>query len=79
MIPSNALYALFNQSDNNCRLLDVSTSSHQYFFDSVAQADWQENFKSLEPKTAVRRLSEIARNNEMYLAPYDVNTGTEAK
>ena len=79
MIPPNALHALFNKSDNNCRLLDVSTSSHQYFFDSVAQADWQENFGSLEPKTAVRRLSEIARNNEMYLAPYDVNTGTEAK
>ena len=61
MIPPNALHALFNKSDNNCRLLDVSTSSHQYFFDSVAQADPQENFGSLEPKTAVRRLSEIAR------------------
>ena len=79
MIPQNALHALFNKSDNNCRLLDVSTSSHQYFFDSVAQADRQENFGSLEPKTVVRRLFEIARNNEMYLAPYDVNTGMEVK
>jgi oxalate decarboxylase/phosphoglucose isomerase-like protein (cupin superfamily) len=69
MIPPNALHALFNKSDNNCRFLDVSTSSHQYFFDSAAQADPQENFGSLEPKTAVRRLSEIARNNEMYLLP----------
>jgi quercetin dioxygenase-like cupin family protein len=79
MIPSNALHALFNKSDNNCRLLDVSTASHQYFFDSVAQADQQENFGSLEPRTAFRRLSEIARNNEMHLVPYDVNTATEIK
>ena len=79
MIPPNALHALFNKSDNNCRLLNVSTASHQYFFDSVAQADQQDNFRSLEPKTVVRRLSEIARNNEMYLAPYDVNTGMKVK
>jgi quercetin dioxygenase-like cupin family protein len=79
MIPPNALHALFKKSDNNCRLLDVSTASHQYFFDSVAQADRQENFGSLEPKTVVRRLSEIARKNEMYLAPYDVNPGMEVK
>jgi hypothetical protein len=41
--------------------------------------DRQEHFGSLEPKTVVRRLSEIARKNEMYLAPYDVNTGLEVK
>jgi len=79
MIPPNALHALFNKGHNHCRLLDVSTATHQYFFDSVAKADQQENFGSLEPNTVFRRLSEIARDNEMYLAPYDVNTGMEVK
>jgi quercetin dioxygenase-like cupin family protein len=79
MIPPNALHAVFNKSDNNCRVLDVATASHQYFFDAVTQADQQEPFDSLAPKVAARRVSEIARQNEMYLAPYDVNTGEEVK
>ncbi|ADW70153.1 cupin domain-containing protein [Granulicella tundricola] len=77
VIPPNALHALFNKSAGACRLLDVSTVSHQDFFDEVQAADRNESFASLEPKVAGVRLSEIARRNEMYLAPYDVNTKKE--
>jgi quercetin dioxygenase-like cupin family protein len=79
VIPPNALHALFNKSEKDCRLLDVSTSSHQGFFDAVEQACRQNDFTSMEPSAAARRVSEIARLNEMYLAPYDVNTGKEVK
>jgi len=79
VIPPNALHALFNKSDGECRLLDVSTGSHQDFFDAVQQADERENFAALEPRLVALRLSEIARKNEMYLAPYDVNTEKERK
>jgi oxalate decarboxylase/phosphoglucose isomerase-like protein (cupin superfamily) len=77
VIPPNALHALFNKSDKDCRLLDVSTGSHQDFFDSVQKADRAENFAAMKPKVAAHRLSEIARENEMYLAAYDVNTERE--
>jgi hypothetical protein len=33
----------------------------------------------MEPRVAALRVSEIARNKEMYLAPYNVNTGIEVK
>jgi len=43
----------------------------------VQKADRAENFAAMKPKVAAHRLSEIARENEMYLAAYDVNTERE--
>ncbi len=72
IVPPNALHALFNQSDGKSRLLDISTASHQTFFDAVLRADKQEAFAGQKAQDAMERMGHIAEEYEMYLAPYDV-------
>jgi len=75
-IPPNALHALFNQSDQRVRLLDVSTPSHQAFFDAVSKAHAERVFDELDQRAVMEKMTEIGRQHEMHLVPFDVRTGT---
>jgi quercetin dioxygenase-like cupin family protein len=79
IIPPNALHALFNESEQMCRLLDVSTPSHQAFFDVMLDEDKRDPFANHTPQDARKRAASIARHYDMYLAPYDVKKKSEVQ
>ncbi|WP_158820417.1 cupin domain-containing protein [Granulicella sp. S156] len=73
ILPPNALHAFYNKSSEPCRVLGISTPSHQAFFDAVASADLHQPFSTLAPPEAMERVAKIAAEHAMYFAPYDVN------
>lgn len=68
----NALHALFNREAKNTRLLNISTVSHQEFFDAMTKANAQRAFASMPKEEARAMIQSIAADSEMFLAPFGV-------
>ena len=71
ILPSNALHGFYNRTSESCRLLGVSTQSHQAFFDAVLSADKRKPFASLPLPEAMLLVGQIGRQHNFYFAPLD--------
>jgi ARD/ARD' family len=73
ILPPNSLHAFNNKTSEPCRLLGISTPSHQAFFDAVASADKNRPFASLPFPEAMMLVAQIGAQHNMYFAPVDVS------
>ena len=73
ILPSNALHAFYNRTSEPCRLLGVSTQSHQAFFDAVASANKNKPFASLPLAEAMKLIAQIGTQHNFYFGPVDVS------
>ena len=73
ILPPNSLHAFYNKTSEPCRLLGISTPSHQAFFDAVASADKNRPFASLPFPEAMMLVAQIGAQHNMYFAPVDVS------
>ena len=73
ILPPNSLHAFYNKTSEPCRLLGISTPSHQAFFDAVASADKNIPFASLPFQEAMMLVAQIGAQHNMYFAPVDVS------
>jgi hypothetical protein len=55
ILPPNSLHGFYNWSSPLCRVLGISASVHQTFFDAVADADRESSFASMSPSEAWRK------------------------
>ena len=55
-----------------CRLLGISTPSHQAFFDEVARADKKKSLASVPFPEAMRLVAQIGAQYNFYFAPVDI-------
>lgn len=72
ILPPNSLHAFSNKTSEPCRLLGISTPSHQAFFDAVATADKSKPFASLSFPEAMR-VDQIGAQHNFYFAPVEVS------
>ena len=77
ILPSNALHAFYNRTSESCRLLGISTQSHQAFFDAVASGDKKKPFASLPLPEAMQLVAQIGTQHNFYFAPVDVSKSVE--
>jgi quercetin dioxygenase-like cupin family protein len=73
ILPPNSLHAFYNKTSEPCRLLGISTPSHQAFFDAVASADKIQAFASLPFTDAMRLVTQIGAQHNFYFPPVDVS------
>jgi hypothetical protein len=69
----NSLHAFYNKTSEPCRLLGISTQLHQAFFDAVASADKNNPFALFAPPEAMRLITQIGGQYNMYFAPVDIS------
>jgi quercetin dioxygenase-like cupin family protein len=72
ILPPNSFHAFYNKTSEPCRLLGISTPSHQAFFDAVASADKNRPFASLPFPEAMMLVAQIGAQHNMYFEPVDV-------
>ncbi len=73
VLPPNSLHAFYNKTSVPCRLLGISTPSHQAFFDAVASADKNRPVASLPFPEPMMLVAQIGTQHNMYFAPVDVS------
>ena len=73
ILPPNSLHAFYNKTSEPCRLLGISTPSHQAFFDAVAGADKNRPFASLPFPETMMLVAQIGAQHNMYFASVDVS------
>src|SRR5215831_18037119 len=72
ILPPNSLHAFYNKTSEPCRLLGISTPSHQAFFDAVASADKKESFASVPFPEAMSLIAQIGAQHNFYFVPVDI-------
>ena len=73
ILPPNSLHGFYNRTSEPCRLLGISTPSHQAFFDAAARADKNSPFALLALPETTRLITHIAGQYNMYFAPVDIS------
>ena len=73
ILPPNSLHAFCNKTSGPCRVLGISTQSHQVFSDAVASSDNNKPFASLPFPEAMRLVAQIGAQHNMYFAPVDAS------
>lgn len=69
ILPPNSLHAFCNKMSEPCRLLGISTPSHQAFFDEVASTDKTKPFASLPFPEAMDLVAQIGARHNFYFGP----------
>jgi quercetin dioxygenase-like cupin family protein len=70
IVPTNALHAFYNRTEQPARLLSISTQLHQAFFDAVKKADQADPFASMPRPQAMERIGKLARRFDVHFFPF---------
>jgi quercetin dioxygenase-like cupin family protein len=73
ILPPNSFHAFYNKTSEPCHLLGISTQLHQAFFDAVASVDKNNPFALLALPEAMRLITQIGGQYNMYFAPVDIS------
>ena len=72
IVPTNALHAFYNRTEQPARLLSISTQHHQAFFDAVEKADQADPFASMPRPQAMERIGKLAHGFDMHFFPFSL-------
>ena len=73
ILPPNSLHAFRNKTSKPCRLLGISTPSHEVFFDAVARADTSKSFASLPLPEVMKLVTQIGARHNFYFVPFELS------